>query len=450
MKNIFLPFMLVMACLQANAQSLPKPTPRQLAWQQLETTAFLHFTVNTFTDKEWGDGTESPSIFNPTKLNARQWVKALKDGGFKMAIITAKHHDGFCLWPSKFTEHSVKSSPWKSGKGDVVKEVADACKEYGLKFGFYLSPWDRHEPSYGTAAYNKHYKNQLRELLTNYGEVSEVWFDGAKGENAKAMQYDFKGYWQMVRDLQPKAIMFSDAGPDVRWVGNEAGNAGETCWSMIDTTGLAPGKADSKYLNTGDENGQNWIPAETDVSIRPGWFWHAKENDKVRTPQNLVNLYYQSSGRNSLLLLNIPPNNQGLFEESDIKAIKEFRSILNETFANNLAFMHTDKRLTDRKLSTFLPFKVNAPVVVSFDKKVSFDRIMLQENIANGQRIKSGLVEYWNGNTWEQLSTFSTVGYKRLIRSKSVETSKVRITITESKGVVQLAEIGFFKASDRE
>ena len=438
------------ACLQLQAQTTPRPTTRQLSWQQLETTAFLHFTVNTFTDKEWGDGTESPSIFNPTKLDARQWVKALKDGGFKIAIITAKHHDGFCLWPSKFTGHSVKNSPWKNGKGDVVKEVADACKEYGLKFGFYLSPWDRHEPSYGTADYNNHYKNQLKELLTNYGEVAEVWFDGAKGENAKAMEYDFKGYWKMVRDLQPKAIMFSDAGPDVRWVGNEAGNAGETCWSTIDTAGLAPGKADPKYLNIGDENGKNWIPAETDVSIRPGWFWHAKENDKVRSPQNLVNLYYQSAGRNSLLLLNIPPNNEGLFEANDIKAIKEFRSILNETFAKNLASIKADKRLTDKKLSTFVPVKTNVPLVVSFGKKVSFDRVMLQENIANGQKIKSGLVEYWDGNAWEKLSDFTTVGYKRLIRSKQVETAKVRITITETKGPVQLAEIGFFKASERE
>ena len=436
--------------LHLQAQTTPRPTTRQLSWQQLETTAFLHFTVNTFTDKEWGDGTESPSIFNPTKLDARQWVKALKDGGFKIAIITAKHHDGFCLWPSKFTGHSVKNSPWKNGKGDVVKEVADACKEYGLKFGFYLSPWDRHEPSYGTADYNNHYKNQLKELLTNYGEVAEVWFDGAKGENAKAMEYDFKGYWKMVRDLQPKAIMFSDAGPDVRWVGNEAGNAGETCWSTIDTAGLAPGKADPKYLNTGDENGKNWIPAETDVSIRPGWFWHAKENDKVRSPQNLVNLYYQSVGRNSLLLLNIPPNNEGLFEANDIKAIKEFRSILNETFAKNLASIKAEKRLTDNKLSTFVPLKTNVPLVVSFGKKVSFDRVMLQENIANGQKIKSGLVEYWDGNAWEKLSSFTTVGYKRLIRSKQVETAKVRITITETKGPVQLAEIGFFKASGRE
>lgn len=253
------------------SQSLPKPTARQLAWQQLETTAFLHFTVNTYTDKEWGDGTESPQIFNPTQFDARKIVKTLKETGFKIAIITAKHHDGFCLWPSRYTEHSVKNSPWKSGKGDVVKEIADACREYGIKFGFYLSPWDQHEPTYGTNKYNDFYKNQLKELLTNYGEVSEVWFDGAKGKNAKDMQYDFTSYWRLVRELQPKAVLFSDAGPDVRWVGNETGNAGQTCWSTIDTTGLAPGKADPKYLNTGDPNGPAWIPAETDVSIRFGF-----------------------------------------------------------------------------------------------------------------------------------------------------------------------------------
>lgn len=436
--------------LHATLQTLPVPTQRQLQWQQLETTAFLHFTVNTFTNKEWGDGTESPAVFNPAKFDARQWIKALKDAGFKMAIITAKHHDGFCLWPSKFTDHSVKKSPWKNGKGDVVREVANACREYGLKFGFYLSPWDRHEPTYGTDAYNDHYKNQLRELLTNYGDVSEVWFDGAKGENAKAMTYDFKGYWALVRKLQPKAVMFSDIGPDVRWVGNEAGNAGETCWSMIDTTGKSPGHADPKYLNTGDPNGPLWIPAETDVSIRPGWFWHEAENNKVRTAQNLVNLYYQSVGRNSLLLLNIPPNKDGLLEETDVKAIKEFRSILNETFADNLADRFANQKLTDKKLSTFITLKTQQPIVIDFKRKVAFDRALFQENIANGQRIEEATLEYWAGNKWQPISSFTTVGYKRLLRFKSITSTKVRLTIIKAKAAVHLAEIGFYKASARE
>src|SRR4051794_22348764 len=370
----------------AQLQPLPVPAPRQLQWQQLETNAFLHFTVNTYTNKEWGDGTESPSIFNPVKFDARQWIKALKEAGFKVAIITAKHHDGFCLWPSKFTEHSVRNSPWKSGKGDVVKEVADACKEYGMKFGFYLSPWDRHEPVYGTDAYNDHYKKQLRELLTNYGPVAEVWFDGAKGANAKAMVYDFKGYWNLVRRLQPGAVLFSDVGPDVRWVGNESGNAGDTCWSTIDTIGMAPGIANPKYLNTGDPNGRLWIPAETDVSVRPGWFWHEAENSKVRSPQNLVNLYYHSVGRNSLLLLNIPPNKDGLLEEADVKAIRSFREILDETFKNNFAGNQVDAAMTDKNISTAKVMKINEPLIVDFKREVTFDRALFQENIANGQR----------------------------------------------------------------
>ena len=310
------------------AQELPKPTQQQLEWQQLETTAFIHFTVNTFTGKEWGDGTESPSIFNPVDFDARKMVKTLKETGFKMAIITAKHHDGFCLWPSAFTEHSVKNSPWKNGKGDVVKEIEAACREYGIKFGFYLSPWDQNNPSYGTPQYNTFYKNQLKELLTNYGEIAEVWFDGAKGENAKNMEYDFKGYWQLVREMQPNAVMFSDVGPDVRWVGNEKGNAGETNWSTINIgPEHSPGKISSTYLNTGDPDGKLWIPAETDVSIRPGWFYHEEEDSKVRSGKDLVNLYYNSVGRNSLLLLNIPPNKKGLFAEKDVKSLYDFRSI---------------------------------------------------------------------------------------------------------------------------
>jgi alpha-L-fucosidase len=431
-------------------QMLPVPTQRQLQWQQLETTAFLHFTVNTFTNKEWGDGTESPSVFNPAKLDARQWVKALKDAGFKVAIITAKHHDGFCLWPSRFTEHSVKNSPWKNGKGDVVKEVADACKEYGIKFGFYLSPWDRHEPVYGTDAYNAHYKNQLKELLTGYGEVAEVWFDGAKGANAKAMVYDFKGYWEMVRKLQPKAVMFSDIGPDVRWVGNEAGNAGESCWSTIDTTGRAPGVADPKYLNRGDPGGRLWIPAETDVSIRPGWFWHEAENNAVRTPQNLVNLYYQSVGRNSLLLLNIPPNKDGLLEQTDVRAIKAFRGILDETFKNNVAKNHINAKLTDTNLGTFVTLQINQPITVDFKQKVTFDRALFQENIATGQRVGEALFEYWDGNEWKPISNFTTIGYKRLLRFKAINTTKIRFTVLKAKAEVQLAELGLYKASLQE
>jgi len=431
-------------------QQVPKPTARQLAWQKMETTAFLHFTVNTFTGREWGDGTENPEIFNPVDFDARKMARTLKETGFKMAIITAKHHDGFCLWPSAYTDHSVKNSPWKNGKGDVVKEIANACKEYGIKFGFYLSPWDRHETSYGTDEYNNYYKNQLTELLTNYGKVSEVWLDGAKGENSKAMEYDFNAYWALVRKLQPDAVLFSDAGPDVRWVGNESGNAGETCWSTINTEGLAPGKADASYLNTGDANGKQWVPAETDVSIRPGWFYHPEEDSQVRSGSNIADLYYQSAGRNSLLLLNIPPNKQGLFSEADIKSLYEFRSILNETFKTNLAKGIAKPALTDHTLSSYITLKKNKSLTVDFGYPQTFDRALFQENITNGQSNEKALLEYWNGKEWNKISQFTTIGHKRLLRFKPVTTTKVRLTILESKREVQLAEIGFYKASDRE
>lgn len=435
----------------AFAQELPKPTPRQLNWQQLETTAFIHFTVNTFTGKEWGDGTESPAIFNPVDFDARAMVKTLKETGFKIAIITAKHHDGFCLWPSAYTDHSVENSPWRNGKGDMVKEIEQACREYGMEFGFYLSPWDRNHPSYGTPAYNTYYKNQLRELLTNYGEVAEVWFDGAKGENAKDMQYDFDGYWQMVRELQPKAVMFSDVGPDVRWVGNETGNAGETCWSTINVKPEnAPGKMSPTYLNVGDPKGALWIPAETDVSIRPGWFYHEEEDSKVKTGKELVDLYYQSVGRNSLLLLNIPPNKRGLFSEIDTKNLYEFRSILDETFKNNLAEGKVKKELTDKALPTFVTLKKDKPYVLNFRKEISFDRVSLQENITDGQRNAEALLEYWDGKKWKELSRFTTIGHKRLLRVPLVKASKVRMTVKDSMGPVQLSEVGFYKASARE
>jgi alpha-L-fucosidase len=458
MRSIIICICLVLLVFQAKTQ--PKPTANQLAWQQWETTAFLHFTVNTYTDKEWGDGTESPQIFNPTDFDALKIVQTLKDAGFKLVLITAKHHDGFCLWQTKTTEHCVRNSPYKKGNGDIVGELAAACKTLGLKFGVYLSPWDRHEPKYGTAAYNDFYKTQLRELLTNYGEISEVWFDGAKGDSTK-MEYDFQGFWGLVRQLQPKAVMFSDVGPDVRWVGNESGNAGETCWSTLNISkgsisdvkgkAIAPGIADEKYLNVGDPNGTLWIPAETDVSIRPGWFWHEKENDKVKTAKELVNLYYKSVGRNSLFLLNIPPNRKGELSEKDVESIKGMRAILDETFKTNLAKNKTKGFLTDGKMQTVHPLSINVPFIVDLQKKTSFDRFMLQEDIASGQRIESAKLEYWNGKTWQLVQTFTTVGYKRLLRFEPIETAKLKLTILKAKtNAVMLSEIGVYKASLKE
>jgi alpha-L-fucosidase len=433
------------------AQKLPIPAARQLAWQQWETTAFLHFTVNTFTDKEWGDGTENPQIFNPTEFDAKRIVKTLKETGFKLVLLTAKHHDGFCLWQTQTTEHCVRNSPYKNGKGDIVGEIAAACKEMGLKFGVYLSPWDRHESSYGTANYNDFYKKQLRELLTHYGKIHEVWFDGAKGENAKNMTYDFKGYWALVRQLQPDAVMFSDAGPDVRWVGNEAGNAGETCWATINTEGMAPGVADSKYLNTGDADGKLWLPAETDVSIRPGWFWHEKENDKVRSGRNIMDLYYKSVGRNSLLLLNIPPDRRGLLHENDIANLQDFYKIKESTFKNNLLKNKALVTLTDKKLETAYSFNIAKSIEIDLGKMVECNRAMIQENILHGQRIKIGRIEYWDGKEWQFIQDFTTVGYKRLLRFAPIKASKIRISVLQSKTpIVEISELGLYMATEED
>ncbi|MFL5740992.1 MAG: alpha-L-fucosidase [Flavisolibacter sp.] len=448
-KMIFL-FLFFLAGIKNQAQSLPKPSQRQMDWQQMETNAFLHFTVNTFTDKEWGDGTESPSVFNPLHFDAGKMIKALKEAGFKMVILTAKHHDGFCLWPSAFTNHSVKYSTWKDGKGDVVREISEACKANGLKFGFYLSPWDRHEASYGTAAYNEYFKNQLRELLTNYGTISEVWFDGAKGSNAKDMQYDFEGYWKLVRQLQPTAVLFSDVGPDVRWVGNESGNAGNTCWSTINTEGMSPGKADASYLNQGDAAGKLWMAPETDVSIRPGWFYHPSEDQKVKSGKQLVDLYYTSVGRNSLLLLNIPPNRDGIFSEPDLQSILEFRKILNESFHTNLLAGITKKELTDGDVHTCAVLNANESIVINFKKNLVFDRACFQEDISKGQRVGSALLEYWDGKNWQEIEQFTTIGYKRLLRFPVVNASKVRFTVLKTRKQAHIAEMGLYKASSDE
>ncbi|TYR36944.1 alpha-L-fucosidase [Sphingobacterium phlebotomi] len=450
-KQLYIILLLFVISIPLRAQDLPVPSKNQLKWQKLETTAFIHFTVNTYTGKEWGDGTERPEIFNPVNFDARKMIKVLKETGFKMAIITAKHHDGFCLWPTAYTAHSVKSSPWKNGEGDMVKEIEQACREYDIQFGFYLSPWDQNHPSYGTSAYNTFYKNQLRELLTNYGEIAEVWFDGAKDKKAIDMEYDFNGYWDIVRELQPNAVMFSDVGPDVRWVGNEKGIAGETMWSTIDVKPEnAPGKMSPAYLNVGDPNGKLWIPTETDVSIRPGWFYHEKEDDKVRSAQNLVDLYYTSVGRNSVLLLNIPPNKEGLFAEQDVKNLYEYRSILDETFDRNLAKTDHNGSLTDGALESYISLHTNKPFVVTLSEKVSFDRVSLQENITEGQKNEEALLEYWDGTAWTLLSDLTTIGYKRLLRVPLTTTDKIRITVKKSKSPVQLAELGLYKASARE
>jgi alpha-L-fucosidase len=453
----------------------PIPSQRQLRWHELEFYGFVHFTTNTFTDKEWGYGDESPALFNPTNFDAEQIVRTAKEAGMKGLILTAKHHDGFCLWPSKYTEHSVKNSPWKNGRGDVVKEISDACRKYGLKFGIYLSPWDRNHKDYGKPEYIAYYRNQLRELLTNYGSVFEIFFDGANGGDGyyngaretrsinRETYYDWTATWQLVRELQPDACIFSDAGPDVRWVGNEKGVAGETCWATLNIKDFVPGRADESRLNRGDRPGTHWTPAECDVSIRPGWFYHSKEDDKVRTPQNLVDLYYSSVGRGASLLLNLPPDRRGRIHETDIKSLREFRRILDATFAKDLArgakitasnvrgnkkdSRFLPENVTDGKRNTYWTTddEVKTPeLVVEFGKEVTFNVIRLREYLPLGQRVEGFAFDQWLDGKWIEFAGGTSVGNCRLVRSKPITTSKVRLRITQTPVSPVISELAFF------
>jgi len=445
-----------------------RPSARQLAWQELEFIAFIHFTINTFTDKEWGDGTEDPAIFNPTQLDTRQWVRVCKDAGMKMIILTAKHHDGFCLWPSKYTEHSVKNSPWKNGRGDVVRELADACREAGLKLGLYLSPWDRHEPTYGdTVKYNKFYKNQLRELQTNYGEISEVWFDGAKGRDAKDMVYDWPGYYAIVRKLQPDAVIFN--GLDIRWVGNERGYARESEWSVMNRNDKPFGFINPQQKDLGSikalGDGENliWYPAETDVSIRPGWFYHASQDDKVKSLEKLLDIYYISVGRNTVLLLNLPPDRRGLIHENDVQRLRELRKVLDATFKHNLALGAAAKascvrgdnprygadKIVDGKKNTYWSSDdgtTTATLEFDLGKKCTFNVAELAEYIKVGQRVEEFVLEARRGKRWDEFARGTTIGYKRLLRFDEVSTRKVRLKILNSRVCPTISNFALFYA----
>lgn len=428
------------------------PTPQQLEWQKLEFTCFLHFGMNTFTGNEWGTGQEDPALFNPTELDCEQWVKALKDGGFKMAIITAKHHDGFCLWQTKTTDHSVASSPWKDGKGDVVRELRDACEKYGLKFGVYLSPWDRHAPCYGDSpAYNAYFIEQLTELLTNYGEVHEVWFDGANGEgpNGKKQEYDWDAVLATIRRLQPKAVT-AIMGDDVRWVGNEGGMGRTTEWSAAVIT---PGsytsikqneelgiKTTMKEICTRDHiakaSRMYWYPSEVDVSIRPGWFYHADQDNRVRSLANLVDIYLQSVGRNSTLLLNIPPDTRGLIHENDVQRLKELAQYLEKAFANDLVVNGNKSWQAN-----------GAGVVREFALKecASVNTILLQEDIAKGQQMEGFYVEGRLANgEWIRLTNGTTIGNKRIIRFPEIQIDRLRITVTSTRGKSTVVKVGAY------
>jgi len=454
----------------------PLPSARQLAWHELEFYGFLHFTVNTFTDKEWGFGDEKELVFNPTAFDAEQIVGAAKAAGMKGLILTCKHHDGFCLWPSKFTEHSVKNSPWKDGQGDVVKEIADACAKGGLKFGVYLSPWDRNHKDYAKPEYITYYRNQLRELLTNYGPIFEVWYDGAnggtgyyggarekRGIDAKTY-YDWPNTTKIVRELQPNACMFSDAGPDVRWVGNERGTAGETCWSTLNRDNYAPGIADAKRLNCGDRPGTHWVPAECDVSIRPGWFYHAGEDARVRTPGNLMDLYFVSVGRGASLLLNIPPDRRGLIHENDVKSLRVFRRLLDATFAQDLAqgaratadnVRGKDARFAagnvlDGKRDTYWAADdgvTAAELVLDLGKPATFNIVRIREHLPLGQRVEEFALDQFKDGQWAEFAKGTSIGNCRLVRGNAVTTDKVRLRIVKSPVCPAIAEIGLFAES---
>lgn len=468
----------------AQAAAAVTPSSRQLHWQELELTAFLHFGINTFTGNEWGTGKEDPALFNPTDFSARQWVRVCKEAGFKQIILTAKHHDGFCLWPSKYTEHSVKNSPWKNGKGDIVKEVAEAAREFGMGFGVYLSPWDRNAPFYGDSAkYNAYFENQLTELLTNYGKIDEVWFDGANGEgpNGKKQVYDFDAWYALIRRLQPQAVI-AVMGPDVRWVGTESGYGRETEWSVLPVGARlqqsiqAHSQKDLTFKPQGDMTGEDlgsrdrlagasgliWYPAETDVSIRPGWFYHASEDSLVKTAQKLLDIYFHSVGRNSLLLLNIPPDRRGLISDSDVVHLREWSKLRESLFERNLLLK---AELSGPGVSgVTLPHLIDgdeqtdwrapatdtaATLEADFTFKKTFNLLSLQENILVGQRIEKFRFEYWDDflMEWKTAAEGTTVGYKRLLSFPRITARKVRLVILSSRLNPTLSQMGIYDAT---
>jgi alpha-L-fucosidase len=455
------------------APSGPVPSPRQWRWHQLEFYGFLHFTTNTFTDKEWGYGDESPEIFNPTDFDADAVVTVAREAGMRGLVLTCKHHDGFCLWPSAHTEHSVKNSPWRNGRGDVVREVANACQRQGLLFGIYLSPWDRNHADYGTPAYLDYYRAQLRELLTNYGPIFEVWHDGANGGDGyyggadekrtidKFTYYDWENTWAIVRELQPDAVVFTDVGPDIRWVGNESGTGGETTWLTLNTEGWCPGFAVQQELNTGHEDGAVWLPPEVDVSIRPGWFYHAREDGRVRTVRNLVDMYYQSVGRSGSWHLNLPPDRRGHIHETDVSRLHTLRQILDQTFANDLTAAATATADQIRG-EAYAPANVltddpdtywatgddlrSATLALDLGEPRTFDQVLIQEPVRLGQRVRAWAFDALVDGQWQEVATATTIGYKRLARFSPVSAQHVRLRILDAKACPLISRIGLFLA----
>jgi alpha-L-fucosidase len=451
----------------------PVPSENQMRWQEMEYYAFVHFSLNTYTNQPWGYGNEDVNLFNPTELDCRQWARICKEAGMKGIIITAKHHCGFCLWPSEYTEYSVKNSPWKNGKGDVVRELADASKEYGLKLGIYLSPWDRNYADYGKPEYITYFRNQLCELLTNYGEIFEVWYDGANGgtgyygganENRKidrATYYDWKNTYKLVRELQRNIVIWNDGGnrADLRWVGTEAGFVGETNWSLLNATGDVP----FNMLHYGVENGDSWVPAEVNTSIRPEWFYHPGEDARVKTLPQLMDTYYNSIGRNGTLLLNFPIMPNGLIHPNDEKAALEFAQAVKEAFAVDLTekakAQASNVRGNAKKFGAARAIDIDkdtywatddsvtqASLTINFGKPTTFNRFLAREYIRLGQRVKAFTVEALVDGNWQELAKATTIGHKRILRFPSVEATQVRFTITDSKSCPVISKIGIYNA----
>lgn len=449
------------------------PSDRQMAWHEMEYYMFIHFSVNTFTDKEWGFGDESPSLFNPSAMDVNQWAKVASDAGMKGIILTAKHHDGFCLWPSLYTSHSVKNSPYRNGQGDIIRELREACDRYGLKMGLYLSPWDRNHADYGSEKYLSYYRDQLRELLTSYGDIFEVWFDGANGGTGfygganeersveRETYYDWHNTWEIVRELQPMAVMFSDAGPDVRWVGNENGLASPTNWCLLRRDEFYPGTSRSGELGEGHEDGDYWVPAEVDVSIRPGWFYHESQDSMVKSPAGLMDIYYASVGRNANLLLNVPPDRRGLINENDIESLMGFRSLREKEFTLDIAEgkqakasssrhrKSSGKMVTDGDNETFwtLPAgEMTGSVVINLGKPERVNRILLQEYIRLGQHVKGFRVEAFMEGEWYQIAEGTTIGYKIIRKFDAVTTDRIRVTITNSRACPAISTIELYSS----
>ena len=460
---------------KAPAPLLPLPEQKQVDWQRMETYAFIHFGLNSFCDREWGYGDTDPKMFNPKRLDCEQWVKTLIAAGMKGVILTAKHHDGFCLWPFEGNDYNVSKSPWRNGKGNVVKELSEACKKHGLKFAVYLSPWDRSRADYGSPSYVDYFHSQLRDLLTNYGPVFEVWFDGANGGDGyyggardkrtidRKNYYNYPRIYQILDSLQPQAVVFSDGGPGCRWVGNEKGFAGETNWAFIPKNTVYPGYPNYPELQFGYPDGDQWTAAECDVSIRPGWFYHPEEDDKVKSPEQLADLYYRSVGHNATLLLNFPVDRNGLINPIDSANAVNFHKLIQRELGNNLVAGMKPKvsnerggqfaaqALTDGSWDTYWATGdgvTSADITFTFKKAQKMNRIMLQEYIPLGQRVKKFAVEWLDKNgTWkavEQGEETTTIGYKRLLRFLTVETKGLRVRILDSRGPICMNNMGVY------